>query len=221
IPWASVGFELPATSLIAPFFPDILRPSPSLSHRRRGHNKADRAGQYGCKLYPSGGEDHRRLAGASRERQSLAIGRRRSWRFRVAATLVARGGLGGHTLYRIGYRLKNAEYAGRFRRGFMRLGHRYLGFTHRGRSTGRNCWRGQKDGEPFHAIAGDPAEHCVIGSCPGVVMTNLCSLLAADAQGTLFLLVKYVPDPGHCGLMLRHFDGQIATHTIGRRLLAG
>jgi hypothetical protein len=43
---ASAGFELPATSLIAPFLPDIFT-KPSATHARRGHNKASVAGQYG------------------------------------------------------------------------------------------------------------------------------------------------------------------------------
>ncbi len=67
-PFASAGLELPATSLIAPFLPDIPKSSPSLGHKRRGHNKAGRARQYGWKSLS-------RLL-AERMNRGLAAGRR-------------------------------------------------------------------------------------------------------------------------------------------------
>src|SRR6187401_2915293 len=47
IAWASGGFELPATSLMAPFLPDIDTNPQRLARARRGHNKAGKGGQYG------------------------------------------------------------------------------------------------------------------------------------------------------------------------------
>src|SRR5262245_5177297 len=72
----------------------------------------------------------------------------------------------------------------------------------------------------FHAVVGNPAEHCVVGRRPGVTVSNIRGLLATDAQSAVLILIKNVPYPGDCGLMLRHLNGEIATHTVGGRLFA-
>src|SRR3989304_4768158 len=51
---AKAGLELPATSLIAPFLPDIPTSSSTLARWRRGHIKARRARQYGSKSLSPG-----------------------------------------------------------------------------------------------------------------------------------------------------------------------
>ena len=46
---AKAGFELPATSLIAPFLPAISESFATQRRRRAGHNKAGRGSQYESK----------------------------------------------------------------------------------------------------------------------------------------------------------------------------
>ena len=54
----------------------------------------------------------------------------------------------------------------------------------------------------------------------GVTLSNLRGLLTADAQSAMLVLVKDVPYPGDCSLVLRHFNREIAAYPIGRGLFA-
>src|SRR5262245_16366405 len=65
------------------------------------------------------------------------------------------------------------------------------------------------------------AEHCVVGSRPGVPRSNLGRFLAADAKRAALVLIKDIPYPGDRRWMLRHFNSEIAAHAVGRRRFAG
>ena len=58
----------------------------------------------------------------------------------------------------------------------------------------------RKRGELVHAVAGDPAQHLVVGDGPGVAMGAFGGLLAGDAQARGARPVEDVPDPGDRGL---------------------
>src|SRR6476469_7740351 len=79
---ASIGLELPATSLIAPLLPvirkSLLRAAfgARLALRRRGHNKAEEARQYAGSLCPVGFFGQRKRFSAPARRPASAFRRR-------------------------------------------------------------------------------------------------------------------------------------------------
>src|SRR6185503_14026906 len=111
IPFASAGLELPATSLIAPFLPDIPNPRPHSGYKRRGHNKAGRARQYGWKSLSRLLAERMNpgLAAGRRERQCLARRHKRRGpppRKRDGAGLILAGRLRAHRRYGVGLRVE-------------------------------------------------------------------------------------------------------------------
>src|SRR6185437_29965 len=128
---ARAGLEFPATSLIAPFLPDIVKSPHLLGWRRGGHNKAGRGGQYDSKslsrsisgsvnaffVSAPGGRQRQRFGRGNgrdgvrtaRRQRDRAFERRRCFGGRLARSAVA--------FHRIGFGLEDAEDAGRLGRG--------------------------------------------------------------------------------------------------------